>query len=127
MDREATKKMIEVMDAYVNGKSIQGRQRGSKDWFNIDSPQWYWDRWEYRIKSEVEHKYAVGDYVLVLDGSGIENYTGNFVDEMEEYIGRIFQIKSAYEIGALPCYKLQGGVNCFTFDERGLAPVKIGE
>ncbi|MBQ0073990.1 MAG: hypothetical protein KBT34_07325 [Prevotella sp.] len=61
MTKEETKKAIEVMQAYVDGKQIQSlvSSVGEKEeWKDLNdtnnTPQWYWDGNinEYRIKSE---------------------------------------------------------------------------
>lgn len=124
-----TAEKIKVMQAYEDGKQIQKVTRGEEDWKDWDvswEPTWNWDTFDYRVKpEEVKHKYKVGDYVLVLDGSNIPNYTGDWA--MTEYVGKIYQIRALKEWEGLPCYYLSGGIPCLNFDERGLALVKIGE
>ena len=54
-----TKQMIEVMQAFENGKKIEFRHRGKvpgDDWLPSKNPQWDWDYHEYRIAPEPEPK-----------------------------------------------------------------------
>lgn len=45
--------MIEVMQAYRDGKEIEGRRRGSKeDWLTLHPPMWEWFYFEYRVKKQ---------------------------------------------------------------------------
>lgn len=127
--REETKKMVEVMNAYIEGREIEVKRRVSPDeiYYHLIEPNWNWERCDYRIKEkEVRHKYKAGDYVLVLDGSDIPEYTGDWA--MGSLTGRIFEVKALEIYEGKPCYSLKGDeASDFTFDERGLALVKIGE
>lgn len=50
-----TKEMIAVMQAYENGKQIQGRfWCKTGHWIDIPVPGWNWGLFEYRIKPEKE-------------------------------------------------------------------------
>ena len=65
-------------------------------------------------------KFNIGDRVMVLDGKGIDDYTGGFVGEMKKYIGNEYTVNAILEhtegkIG----YRLTGA-STFVFDERGL-------
>lgn len=54
-----TQEKIKVMQAYVEGKKIQRRVIGRKEWFdwNVNSePGWNWGDVEYRIKQEVTYR-----------------------------------------------------------------------
>lgn len=65
-------------------------------------------------------KFKVGDKVRVLDGSNIGNYTGGWVDGMNEYVGKVATIKRVdpnYLNGKVGYYLPEFG---YTFDERGL-------
>lgn len=117
-----TKEMIAVMQAFEDGKKIQARMLGRNDWWDCKNPSWAWSTYEYRIKPEVKHKYKVGDYVRVLDGSNIPDYTCSWALEMKGAINRIYQIEELVMYGGKPCYFLKS-IN-FCFDERGLALVK---
>lgn len=124
--KEETKRMIEVMQAYVEGCEIEYKVKNLREWKGMMiEPYWNWYSSDYRIKEEVKHKYKVGDYVLVLDGSDIPDYTGNWA--MTEYVGKIYKIRALKELEGLPTYYLSGDTCCLNFDERGLALVKIGE
>jgi len=48
---KTTKEMIEVMQAFVDGKKIEFRI-GQGLWFDADSPNWDWISSDYRIKPE---------------------------------------------------------------------------
>lgn len=50
MNREETKKAIEVMQAYVDGKEIEAWERGV--FSDTSNPAWGWDVFDYRIKPE---------------------------------------------------------------------------
>ena len=66
-------------------------------------------------------KFKVGDKVRVLDGKGIEDYTGGWSIGMEKYIGKVGVIEQtcyAYNEG----YKL-AGFGGYIFDGRGLERV----
>lgn len=65
-------------------------------------------------------KFNIGDRVMVLDGKGIDDYTGFFVGEMKKYIGNKYTVKSIrkYPEGKFGYYL--EGAGCFVFDERGL-------
>lgn len=65
-------------------------------------------------------KFNVGDRVMVLDGKGIDDYTGGFVGEMKKYIGNEYTVNAILKrpegkIG----YRLTWA-STFVFDERGL-------
>lgn len=53
MNIEETKKRIEIMKAFVEGKTIQMLWIHG-DWHDVDTPSWDEDR-EYRIKQEVSY------------------------------------------------------------------------
>lgn len=68
-------------------------------------------------------KYKIGDKVIVIDGSDIDDYTGGFVNNMEEWVGRVVTIEDFTDdwgdgkIG----YSVE---ECeWIFDERGLKDV----
>lgn len=125
--KEETKKMVEVMNAYIEGREIEAKGKPLELYDSLIEPHWDWEHCDYRIKiEEVKHKYKVGDYVLVLDGSDIPEYTGDWA--MGSLTGRIFEVEALEIYEGKPCYSLKGDeASSFTFDERGLALVKIGE
>lgn len=54
MTREETKKAIEVMQAYVDGKKIECRWKAEEEdeWRGSEYPLWLWDTRDYRIKPQ---------------------------------------------------------------------------
>lgn len=53
-----TKEKIEIMQAYVEGKTVQNKKRCSpeanwKDYTSCNEPYWNWGEFDYRIKPEV--------------------------------------------------------------------------
>lgn len=67
-------------------------------------------------------KYEIGQKVIVIDGSDIDDYTGGFVKDMEEYVGSVVTIENFTEYGdGKIAYDVE---ECrWTFDERGLKDV----
>ena len=64
MNIEETKKAIEIMQAYVDGKEIEYRYRGSTDWLSCAAigPVWGFNKTDYRVKPEpLEVWHAVSD------------------------------------------------------------------
>jgi hypothetical protein len=55
MNKEQTQKMIEVMQAYVDGQFIQFYNNGSKQWVNVNDPCWGWGDFDYRIAPTLYH------------------------------------------------------------------------
>ena len=51
-----TAQMIEVMQAFENGKKIEFRERGSRTWKPDENPEWDWSGIEYRIAPESAQK-----------------------------------------------------------------------
>lgn len=51
-----TEEMIEVMQAFVDGKAIEFRPEGSDEWGDVPKPVWDWSCFEYRIKPKVIKK-----------------------------------------------------------------------
>lgn len=67
-------------------------------------------------------KYEIGQKVVVIDGSDIDDYTGGFVNDMKEYVGCVVTIENftEYDDGKIG-YSVEEC--CWTFDERGLKDV----
>lgn len=51
-----TKEMIEVMQAYDEGKKIQSKPSGCGDWDDCYKPTWNWFEYIYRIKPESKYR-----------------------------------------------------------------------
>jgi hypothetical protein len=49
-----TKEMIEVMQAFEDGKKIEVRERGKNEWMPADQPSWNWRHMEYRIAPDLK-------------------------------------------------------------------------
>ena len=67
MSGETTKQMIEVMQAFADGKAIQYRLRSAEGyWCDIEWPIWAWDTSDYRIKPETKpsHNFKAWDAVI---------------------------------------------------------------
>lgn len=60
-----TQEMIEVMQAYEDGKEIEFKWKGKDIWRGIEHPAWYWNGCDYRIKPEP--KYGPYDSVTEID------------------------------------------------------------
>ena len=50
MNIEETKKAIEVMQAYVDGKNIECSGLFTQDYLSLPSPNWNWEDNAYRVK-----------------------------------------------------------------------------
>lgn len=63
---EATQNKIEVMQACIEGKTIQLRTRGHNKWKTVPHPKWDWAIYEYQIKPEPQiiwvNFYASGSF-----------------------------------------------------------------
>ena len=75
-------------------------------------------------------KFKVGDKVCILDGSKIEDYAGNWIDEMKCFIGMIDTIDSVLIREGKPVYGLKH--HLYVWDERVLELVcenkfKVGD
>ena len=53
---QSIESMIEVLQAYKDGKKIEHRIIGSTQWSAIDDPQWHFVGCEYRIAPEPKKK-----------------------------------------------------------------------
>ena len=45
--------MIEVMQAYVRGETIEVSDKGADNWSEIKCPLWDWNSFEYRVKPKI--------------------------------------------------------------------------
>jgi hypothetical protein len=61
------KYQIEVMQAAMEGKSIQWSEQDSDYWEDVDSPKWNWGAYNYRIKPTVVmvRHYRIEGYIYV--------------------------------------------------------------
>lgn len=50
------KEKIKVMQAYLDGKEIECRNKGLITWIYIKEPFWNWDAYEYRVRQLPEYK-----------------------------------------------------------------------
>jgi len=50
MNKEQTIEAIRVMQAFVDGKEVEYKHRGTVEWDTITTPHWNWINCEYRIK-----------------------------------------------------------------------------
>ena len=78
-------------------------------------------------EEKITGKFKVGDKVRIMDGSKIENYTGNWavgIAGMNEHIGEEHTIKSVSSNKDGMIYYILSDVPPFIWDERGLEEVK---
>ena len=52
MTKDDTKKAIEIMQAYVDGKTIQVYDEDHSTWVDSIGPAWHWGFSSYRVKPE---------------------------------------------------------------------------
>ena len=64
MNREETKKAIEIMQAYVDGRDVEYRYDGGSWELTSREPRWLFALSEYRIKSEPKRKSVENDIGL---------------------------------------------------------------
>ena len=50
MTREQAREAAAVMLAWADGKEVEIRLQGIREWEPTDSPRWNWDNFDYRIK-----------------------------------------------------------------------------
>ena len=98
-----TKEMIEVMQAYVNGKEIEYKSKDNDIWFNVDRPCWDWSIYIYRIKQKPQrtHKEIMSNWFLI-PGHGWRKVSAYCPDDGHPYvldsIGYIKQKFSDFEM-----------------------------
>jgi hypothetical protein len=92
VNREETKKAIEVMQAFVDGAEIEAQYHGNSGWSIIDhyDPPWNWRDIKYRIKPQPR------EWWVCWDGNRlVANYARSFpcseycessVDHWDHYI-----------------------------------------
>lgn len=69
-------------------------------------------------------KFKIGDRVRILNGAVIPNYTHGWGYTMSKHIGKITTVIDKIDFGDKIGYRLKEDNGYFTWDERGLAPVK---
>ena len=66
--KQSIKSMIEVLQAYKDGKKIEYRIVGNTQWSATDDPQWQFSNCEYRIAPEPKKKVK---YRCFTDGNAL--------------------------------------------------------
>ena len=61
---QSIESMIEVLQAYKDGKKIEYRIVGSTKWSAIDDPQWHFVGCEYRIAQEPKKKVKLEAWLM---------------------------------------------------------------
>lgn len=58
MTREQAKKLLPIIQAFAEGKVIQSRhiKSGSSLWYEVETPNFYNNDFEYRIKPELKYR-----------------------------------------------------------------------
>lgn len=57
MTKEELRNAIKVMQAYIDGKSIEWTYlTNDTEWYPVGIPIWNWDKYEYRIKQEPKYR-----------------------------------------------------------------------
>lgn len=98
MDIEQTKKAIEVMQAFVDGKEIEVRCAGYEHWSPICvDPLWNWSEFDYRIAKRKETRTG---WINVYPGRGAAGVyaTKENADFYGKDTDRIACIKIEYEV-----------------------------
>lgn len=62
-----TKRKIEVMTAYAEGKDIEYRRVGDDGWMHCTQPLWNWAHFDFRVAEEKEEEGVV--YVVLVSGT----------------------------------------------------------
>lgn len=101
-----TEEKIKVMQAFVDGKQIQCKWKSCGDWHNVvvPDPTWDWERWDYRVKPEVDwSKIKVNTRILVSDDGvlWIKRYFAKYED------GKVF-----YFYGGVTSWSNNGFMLC---------------
>jgi len=69
--------MIEVMQAYVDGKKIETKSKNDSNWYDYDAnrePYWHWDKIEYRIKPEPKLRPLKPEELITLKGKWLRHH-----------------------------------------------------
>lgn len=74
VDKQKAKTIIEVLNAYLEGKQIQYRHAdGRSGWLNVYDPSWNWDMFNYRVKPEYKYRPLKPDELHTLKGKWLIN------------------------------------------------------
>ena len=72
---QSIESMIEVLQAYKDGKKIEYRIVGSTKWSAIDNPQWHFVGCEYRIAQEPKKKVKLEAWLTPTEMIWVYNHT----------------------------------------------------
>jgi hypothetical protein len=83
MNKDETKKAIEVMQAYVDGADIEYQQHDTPLWTRLvsDRPAWNWNQGNFRIKPKPR------EWCMMVMGDGRLRRR-----EEEGYLGRVIKV-----------------------------------
>ena len=82
MNREDTKKAIEVMQAFIDGGEVEARINNNHEWVTLKSadPAWGWSESDYRIKPQEPREFWMypvpGGFHVGMDGQTAKDYSG---------------------------------------------------
>lgn len=79
-----TKEKIAIMQAFVDKKTVEYYTEEFNIWLKVVSPIWNWEKWEYRIKPELQYQRF------------------DFTDA-EKLIGKVVKSKNNDYIGMIKC------------------------
>lgn len=76
---KTTKKKIEIMQAFEDGKKIECRSSGLewKEWILLQEPTWNWAECDYRVKEEPPKQRMINLQLMewLAKGKGLSRYT----------------------------------------------------
>lgn len=116
--REAADKMLKLLAGFA------AERYGNCNWERVMEPK----KGEKR-KMKAEEKIEAGDLVRVLDGSGIKDYCGGWIPQMDMFVGKVLEVERVVDdrlLGPGPRVKLYWGGG-YTWDTRGLELVAKGK
>lgn len=128
MTRENTAECNKVMQAYVEGKPIQYTDAEMEDWIDIESPDWNWDNYDYRVKPEPKYRHFANAEECLKEMSkhtpfGLikKNVSGAF------YCIGSFDIKNIYIGATQSIHSYADSLENFTFVDDTPFGVKVEE
>ena len=78
---KTTKEMIEVMQAYVDGKEIEYTNKNSPmDWLKTKDPLWDWNASDYRVKQAPEYVPFTFEDAEQLIGKVVKSKDENWIE-----------------------------------------------